>query len=407
MKLTIDQAIELALETNRDLRIAALQIDRAKSRLRWSGRLDNPELEFSGTNDSIGLDDNEATYEVAFSQRFPVTSRLKDERNLRGVQVLLAEAELAERRRQLAYEVDLIATDLLALQLKAAQQRQLSDLNDEITEFLRGRAAAGEVSPLDVNQSLLTGKSLARAGAALEAQARQDEMRLVRKIGLDPGRTIELTQSLSFPANRPAVGLATDPILARRPDHAAALIVADVADAELALAHSNRLEDVAVKLFLERDNAVDEPSGLERNTFAGIGFSIPLPLRKRNQDGIELAEIGIDAADKAIDASAFEIRSEVAAALQTRLSAWSLAKEASSEILVLAEKNLADFRRAYENGQASLLQVQRAQEQLLELQTARTDFERDYFIADAAVRFATAGYSNLAPPAQTKEKAAP
>ena len=407
LNLSIDLAIELALENNRDLRIAELRIKHAKSRLKWSGRLDNPELEFSATNDSIGLDDDEAVYEIAFAQKFPLTSRLKDERNVRRVQVLVAEAELAERRRQLAYEVDRLATELLTLQLKAEQQQLLSDLNMEIIEFLKSRVAAGEVSPLDVNQALLSGKSLEREAAAIEAQAHQQNIKLVQTMGLEPGRTVKLAESIKFPDSRPARALAIEPILAKRPDHAVKMIQTDVAQAELALAHANRWEDVAVKLFLERDHAVDEPSGLDRNTFVGIGFSVPLPLRNRNEEGIEKAEIEIETAEKTIDASAFAIRSEVAAALQARSAAWSLAKEASGGILELAEKNLADFRRAYENGQASLIQVQRAQEQLLEFQTARTDFERDYHIANAAVRFVTSNYSNLTPTPQANEDDAP
>lgn len=402
--LTVEGAIDLALETNRDLRIAAFQIDLAKSRSRWSGRLANPELEISATNDSIGLDDNEAVYEIAFAQKFPVTSRLKNEREVRRVQVLLAEAELAEQRRQLAFEVDQLATELLALQAKTARQQLLIELNEEITEFLKSRAAAGEVSSLDVTQALLNGRSLAREAAVLEARAKKLSLELNQMIGFDSGHKLDLEGDLSFPDSRPANGLAVDPILAKRPDHAAKLIQADVARAELALEDSKQWEDVAVKLFLEREHAVDDPSGLERNTFAGIGFSIPLPLRNRNEDGIEQAEIQIEIQDKTVEASEFAIRSEIEAALQARLSAWGLANQASGEILELAEKNLADFRRAYENGQASLLQVQRAQEQLLELQTARTDLERDYHLAEAALRFAAASYPNLNPTAKPESE---
>jgi cobalt-zinc-cadmium efflux system outer membrane protein len=394
-RLSVDDAIKLALKSNPELRIAAFEIARAKSRSRWSGRLKNPDFEFSVNNDFAGLDEDEAVYEIAFSQKFPVTARLKNESEVRRVQILLAEAEFAEQRRHLAYQVDQLSTEMLALQAKAAQQQLLAKLNDEIVKFLKDRAAAGEVSSLEINQALLEGRALARETAVLENQALQLGLKLGRAIGLEPGRAIELTGGLEFPDSRPPRGLEIDSILSHRPDHAAKLIQADVAQAELALENSRRWEDVAVKLFMEREHAVDEPSGLERNTFFGIGFSIPLPLRDQNEAGIEMAEVEIDAAAATIEASAFAIQSEIEAALAARSAAWTLAAEASGEIVKLAEKNLGDFREAHVNGQASLLQVQRAQEQLLEIQTASTDLERDYHLADAAVRFVAARHASI------------
>ena len=91
--LSRDKAIGSALRNNLELKVAALEIDRAKSRLRWSGRLDNPEIELSTSTDAIGLNEDEGELELAFSQRFPVTSRLRDEKVVRQRDVELAEIE--------------------------------------------------------------------------------------------------------------------------------------------------------------------------------------------------------------------------------------------------------------------------------------------------------------------------
>ena len=100
--VTRDEAIRMAFANHPDLKVAAIQIDRAASRLRWSGRLENPELELSVSDDGVGLDEGEGNYSVAFAQRFPLTARLRNEKGLRRHQVILAEAEIAERRRELA-----------------------------------------------------------------------------------------------------------------------------------------------------------------------------------------------------------------------------------------------------------------------------------------------------------------
>src|SRR5690606_8102948 len=106
----------------------------------------NPELEFSVNDDGVGLNEGEGNYEVALSQRFPLTSKLKREKDLRRYQVLLAEAEIAERRRELAHEVDEAIVELLATRESIRLQEKLVGLNREIVDFLRAQAKEGLIS---------------------------------------------------------------------------------------------------------------------------------------------------------------------------------------------------------------------------------------------------------------------
>ena len=147
-------AVETAFANNRELRIAELETDRAKATLRWAGRLDNPEFELNYSDDGVGLDENEGVLEVAFSQRFPITSRLKDEKRLRGFQVVLAEAEIAERRRELAGEVDLAVVELMATRAGGCPPAEIRGLEPGDRHFpgradgtrtgLQARSHAGE-----------------------------------------------------------------------------------------------------------------------------------------------------------------------------------------------------------------------------------------------------------------------
>ncbi len=393
--LTVREAIQTALEQNPEMKIAALEIDRAKARLRWSGRLENPELEVSASTDAIGLDENEAAYEVAFAQSFPLTSRLRDERELRRVQVLLAEVELAEKRRELAYAVAVNVNDLLTTRRKLALEEELRSISDEIENFLTERVKLGEASALDVTQVRLTGISLDREIRALKAEAGRLSLRLKKQLGFSPGHQVEIAGELKLPDTAPEEMVPLEGVLEKRPDYLKALVTADESRAELALAEARRWEDVSVRVFLEREHSVDEPAGLERNTFAGLGVSLPLPFWNRNEQEREEARINTEAAARTVEAVKFAIHSELETALQARQAAYVSAAEASGEVLDLAEKNLADFRTAYENGQASLLQVQRAQEQLLELQTAAFDLLRDYHLSDAEVKHVSGYYSDL------------
>ena len=394
---TSHEAIARALTHNPDLAVAELEIARAESRLRWSGRLENPQLEISADDDAIGLGDNERALSVAFSQRYPLTSRLREESNVRRVQVLIAEAEIAEQRRQLAYRVDRSIAELLATRAKRFVVRKLTDNNTDIVEFLEAAANRGELSSLDVTQARLTGRSLEQRATQLAQQERQQSLALGRLIGIPPGEDFQIQDAFRLPLTRPNTGsrLSDAQLFQRRPDHLLTLVERDVAHAQALLAHANRWQDIDFKVFIERENSVDVPDGLEANTFAGVGVSIPLPLRQRNEEAIDQARIDSEAAEKSRAAREFHIRSEYQAALQLARDTHALAVEASGDVIELAEKNLADYQDAYESGQATLLQVQRAQEQVLELHQASLDLVADYQLAEAHLRFVSGSYPDI------------
>jgi cobalt-zinc-cadmium efflux system outer membrane protein len=395
-----DEVIRLAFENNRELRLATLEIDRARATQRWSGRLDNPELEVSYSDDEAGLDENEGTLAVAFSQRFPLTARLRHEKSLRQWQVILAEAELAERRRELAYQVDLALVEWLAARSQWESSRELAALNEEILAFLNKQAEAGEVSKLTVIQTKLTGQSISQQATRNAAAQKASLLHLKQLVGLEPNTGFNPPAALGRPGSALAERDFAE-VLAHRPDHVLALSRIDEAGAEATLAHAKRWEDIAVEAFAERERAVDEPGGLERNTFLGIGVSIPLPLRQRNQEGIAQANINREAASRELEAVQFQIRSELAEAYQQSRDAWGLARETGGEVMDLAEQNLTEFRQAYAQGQASLIEVQRAQEQILELRKASLDALSAWHQAEAKVRYVTGAYPGLSLPSDS------
>lgn len=394
--LSREKAIALAFANQRDLKVAALEINRAASRVQWAGRLENPELELGASGDGVGLDEGERTYEVAFSQRFPLTSKLKKEKGLRTWQVVLAEAEVVEQRRQLAGEIDRAVVELLATREKIRLGREGAALNKEIIQSLEGKVTLGEASKLDLMQANLSGRTLDQSVKLLQAQENQQRLGLNQLVGLEATTALNLTGTLELPASRPATEGEMSGILQRRPDHVLALAKIDESRAAIALEESKRWEDIAVKVFVEGESANDDPTGLEKNTFAGVGISIPLPFRQRNQDAIAQARIDAAAAAGGVEAARFTVRAECEEAWQRRLDSWELAREAGGDLLVLAEENLTGFRDAYGKGEATLAQVQKAQEQVLELRAAATNFLADYHLAEARVRYVTGAYPGLA-----------
>lgn len=401
--LSRDEAIRLAFSNHPDLKVATILIDRAASKARWSGRLENPTLDFNYRGDGAGLDEEEQTTEAAFSQRFPVTARLKHEKNLRRHQILLAEAEVAEKRRGLAGEIDRAIVELLATREREDLARRGLDVNGEILTFLEKQAAAGEVSKLDSMQAKLVARTLGQERERLEALEKQQRLTLLKLLGLDASSDLSLEESIALPGSAPSSEADLEVILRRRPDYVLALAKIDESRAALVLENAKRWEDISVSLFVEDEHATDAPIGLERNTFAGFGISIPLPLRQRNQDGIAQAELDGVEAQRGVEAASFSIRADCEAAYRSRLDAWKLARESAGELPALAEEQLAEVRKAHGNGEATFLQVRQAQEQLLEVRRAALDFLTDYHLAGARVRLATGAYPGLETSSQNEK----
>jgi len=390
--LTRDAAIRSAVLNNPELSVASLEIERAKSRLRWAGRLDNPELELSTSTDQFGSNEDEGGLEIAFSQRFPVTSRLRDEKIVRRHDVELAEIEFGVRQRQLAYEVDKAWIALQTAQRTQALQSEQLELSKQITAFLTERAKLGEVSALDATQASLNAQLLDQEVGIARGEVADSMARLKHLLGVDPVTSIALSGVIAFPKNAPPTTLDLNSALQNRPDFSSLLVSSDLGKAQLSLAMAQRWDDIAVKVFAQRESSTDAPEGLERNSFVGIGLSIPLPFRNRNEEAIEAAKINIEEARRARAAKAFEIHSELRKSLAARKAAHQLVTSANEGALPLAKKNFEEFRTAQQSGQASLLQVQQAQAQLMQLETSTLALRNNYHLLDAEVRFIAGTY---------------
>jgi cobalt-zinc-cadmium efflux system outer membrane protein len=367
-KLTLEQAIRQAMGNNKELAIAKLEVERAKTRLLWSGRLPNPEMEVSGLVDTFGNGEGEHNFGVAFSQRYPHTSKLQAEKDLRLSQVFLAEAEVEEQARNLAENVARTIVALAASEKYIAHGKEHADLLSVIAKTLESQVGRGEASHLDLAQAVLELRHSQQKARSFQTDRNQNRFKLQQLLGIPTTVDIEVDYSLGLQEDPPPQPIADEAILRQRPDHAMAAHSVKTAGHSLALEKAKQRQDRTYSVFLEQERSMDEPAGMDNNTFLGFGVSIPLPVREKNQEGIALAENGLDEAALNEKASRFNILSEYKAAWQLHQDNWETARAASGDILNAARKNYDATRLAYLDGQVSLIQVQRAQEQLLELE---------------------------------------
>ncbi|TLD68269.1 TolC family protein [Phragmitibacter flavus] len=374
---------------NPALAAARLTIDEAKARVLGSGRLSNPELGLGFNHDSRF---REGTISTSLSQRFPLTSRLRLEKNLSQKLVAAAELEVLDTTRKMIAEAQSLAVQLLSLDQQQTLRQQQLELAKELSQFASDRASKGEISPLDAAQAQVDSQRLILESRKLSANRVNLLGQLKPTLGLAP------TDTLTISGDLPAVVLPAKRGGQQRPDYQLHLLREDAALKEIDLARSKKWEDIEAGLLWEGERAEDAPDGLSRTGFIGFQLSIPLPFWNRNQG--EIAEKNASAIRSKLETKALNstINHELSA-LRDEMQAYAhLAKETKEQLLPLVIEQADRIDQAYQTGQTDLITVLQVRDQRLQLEVAVLEAQRDFHLA--RIRYEAASAQHV--PASSK-----
>ncbi len=361
----LQATINLALEQNRDLRVAALNVEKAQAQYRIArtdllpavgASLSNPRSQASRSyTASLGF----SAYEVDLFGRV---------RSLKNVAV---ESFFAERENRSAVQISLItsvATQWLTLasdqdQLRLAQQT-LATRTDTLT-IAEGRAKIGVLSDLDLAAIQVLAETARADVARLQTVIDQDKSALTLLTGA-PLTADLLPHGLQTGqvASALPVGLPSD-VLLDRPD---------VLTAEHDLKSANANIGAARAAFFPRisltgasGSASSDLDGLFKTGNGTWSFvptiSLPIFAGGANVAGLKSAEASRDIAvatyEKTIQSAFSEVSDALAvrARIDERLSAQTAATDAAQRSLTLSQAR-------YDNGVDSYLTLQDAQRTL-------------------------------------------
>ena len=299
---------------NPDLAAARLRIQEAVGRMNQSGRLSNPDLETSFEHNAAF---REGKFEVGLSQRFPVTDRLRLEKDVSTTELRAAEVEVREVERLIAAS----AKEAVVKVLANRQRRELLDeqavLSKKFADFLSESAAKGEGSLIDAGQARLEATSIAMEIRQLDAE----QAALVG--GLKPLLGMKTGESLTVSGKLPETKLpAAEADPARRPDFQVAKLEATAAVQGVALEQARRYDDVEGGLFAAAERSEDAPNGYENEAIIGLRFKIALPFWNKNEGKIQEAQARQERKEKEVIALDRNIRLEAEAA-RAEMSQWA------------------------------------------------------------------------------------
>lgn len=374
LSLSAEAAAKMARENNPELVAVRNRIEEARARTFITGRLTNPELQ----TEIAGGQDFEGRLSVGITQRFPLTARLRLERELSAIDVEIARLEVQNRERQIEVAARTAFYELASARSSIAQARQQSALAQAFAETIAKGIPQGFGSQLDGDQATLEVETLRAAGESLRSLETAAAARLNTLLGRSADAPIVIKDSLDLPKVIPAkraMRVRADLLLAEAAVRSGAT--------EVSLAKASRWDDIGVGVFVEGERFRDEPEGIEPVALVGIQFSVPLPIWQNGSGKVAEKQAAQVRQAQKLEALRFTIRNEVLAAHAILSARYQSAMLLTSKLVPAAQKQVTDAEAAYSRGELDITTVFRTREKLFEIEATALEARKNYFVAYA------------------------
>jgi cobalt-zinc-cadmium efflux system outer membrane protein len=320
----MDESVRIALERNREVIAARLDIEAAQLDVVAARIYPNPVASYSLGNLVIRGNKQGGTIEPGFFSQ-PVqsvgVSEIIDVWAKRGARTRAAERGVEEKQlqvqdalREIVYAVRSAFADVTREQHERQLAREIADRYGDTVRVSRGRFRAGDISEAELRRVELEG--LRYTNAVIDADLQLDLARekLARMMGLGsgsqlPGQVADLSdirRAYSVPS---LISLAME----NRPDVRAASAAHRTAEAQLDSAKREVYPDIS--LGASYTHSAFTVSGDNPDTL-GLSLSMPLPLFDRNQAAIGRSSLDIRRADNELERLRLSVSHDVAEAVR-------------------------------------------------------------------------------------------
>jgi len=370
--LTADSAARLAREKNPELQAARTLVAEAEGRARSTGRLTNPDL---GT-EVAGGQDFEGRVSVGLTQRFPLTARLRLERNLSALDIERARLEVWQKDIQLAMAARQAFYELASIREAVSLAGRQVETAKNIAESLKVSASEGFTSSLDAGQAALAGEGFAAAQETLRAEEALAAGRLATLLGRNADTTFLIKDSLALPKSLPA-----NRSIGFRPDLKLAEMAVQAGATDVSLAQASRWEDVGVGVFVEGERFRDEPEGLEPEALVGVRFSIPVPLWQNGSGKVVEKQAVAERQKQLLESLRLSALNQALAAHRAMAAQYRAASLVEMRVVPAARKQVSDSEAAYRRGELDLQSLFLARERLAAFETSALEARKKFHLA--------------------------
>lgn len=363
-RLTMEQAVDLALQRNAELRIQSGEVAGARARLAGASVLlqRNPEVDVEVGRRSRGGGQS-PEYAVTLSQPIEIAGQRGARVDAARAGIDAADARVRMRRLDLAAEVRETFGRALAADRRVSLAEEAVALAGKSVETAQQRFQAGDASRIEVNAARIE-IGRARRELRLGHQRRVAAVAGLRRLlALPPRETLVLEGELRETEERPVdLEALVKTAVTRRPEALAFRRELEAVQAERRLATREAIPTPRIGATIARDEG--------DRILLGV-LSLELPLFTRNQGARGLGDARIDQARVSLEAAERQVEEDVRVAAARYQAALAAARDYSGEILKAVEENLELVNEGYAAGKIDFLQ-------LLLIRRETLDARRDY-----------------------------
>lgn len=350
--LTLDAAIERAMQHHPEIRAAANEVAAQGGALSQAGTLPNPELEL--LQEGTGGPNRTSTVQL----NIPVELGGKRSARQRAAQreKQIAAQDLQAVRLRIRAETIAAFYELVAANERSRIAGDLVSMAQKATNAAGRRVVAGTLSPVEETRA-----RVAEGGVRIEAvqagrELERARVRLAAMLGSEQAQV-----DVVRPGSVDLPGIAPLPQLLAQLEQAPAL-----ARARAQVEHRQALADVERSRRTPDMNVVVGTKREDDRRQAVVGLSVPLPLFNRNQGNLLESLRRTDKARDELEAETLRLRSELSDAHARLSAALQEAALIQTDILPGAESAYRAASRGFELGKFSFLEVLDAQRTLFQ-----------------------------------------
>ena len=359
--LTIEQAINLALENNPQIKAAFLNIKAHEARATQASSLINPEFEFEieSSDFTIGIGQ---VVELGNKRQFRTQIA-----NSKSRQVAL---EYEMMRLDLVTDIREIYTRISTEQARLNLLEKLLEISERFNAKLDTLVKAGRFSSAERSRSEVEHQNLLLRRLQVESSLRQKKQELAATWGgtaESVGGVIDLLDEPKRLPSRATIlkALKTSP----------AIMLADLEmesrEVETKYARSLRIPDPTFSAGLRRIQETNDQALV-------AGISVPIPILNRNKAGIEEAQFRHKQSEELLNSENLQGLKKMNSLLES-LETLSLMTETLSMIIIpAAESTYETINQNYKLGQYGLIYVIDSQRQLIDAQLQYLETRLEY-----------------------------
>lgn len=392
--ISLTEIVKRAFENNGQIKIARLEVDKAKARLTQAGLRANPTLEVEQETGRFVGSPGDRELSVGVSIPLDIYRQRGRRLDVARADITLKEAELLATKRDLSGQIFAAYAEALAAVREAQVIDELLGLDTETVRFVQIRVNEGETPPLELSLLQTEVERLRSRRHLIEGRMQAAFTKLKYFAGVPYAEPLQLREQIStasLPLLPPTIETGIAVGLKNRPEIRLAELDEQLASAGLRLIRSQSKPDVAVNTRYAQGRAgFDDPRGefSQRDRSLTIGVSIGLPIFDRNQGAKAEAEIAIRQAQERRFFAEQVVKNEIIMAFQRIDAAKRALGVLETAVLPRSLENIATIRRVYELGELKITDLIAEQRKLLdanrdltETLTERYRAQADLFIA--------------------------